>query len=188
MLFQRTVTPLTCPNRQHRKSAVDAWGTRLINRTRYQRYRCRGRSGTTHTFSVVLESPATSSVRLPSSWQPPPPCPSHDGGRVVRDGFYGGKSERRRQRYRCEHDSCVPACKTDCAGHHRFTPPLPRGKVAVGHGFADVCDVCEEPLGIHHGAPAAARRHTYTSRNPCSRIRSRCAPTRSFTATPLCSM
>lgn len=163
-MFKRTVTQLACPNRQHRKSDVDAFGTCLIRGTRYQRYRCRPRSGPSHTFSVRLTAPAasatpTASTPLPTSWQPPPPCPTHAGGKIVRDGFYGGHSERRRQRYRCEHDPCTESCRTGCPGHHRFTPPLPRDWV-----LDEVCDVCEETRGVHHGTPAAARRHTFSSR------------------------
>jgi hypothetical protein len=158
----RTVGVVICPD--HRGSTVQGWGRREVAGRSFQRYRCRSasKSGGTHYFVVPFGEEA-----LPSrpAWQPSPRCPEHPRGRVVRDGHYGSrKAGRVRQRYRCHHgpdhtDRCEPGCE---GKRHTFTPPLARRWIA-GHGFADACDICEQPRGVHHGEPNAARHHSFTS-------------------------
>ena len=159
----RRVPVVSCPD--HRRSVVHAFGRRVVAGQTFQRYRCRSiaKSGGTHYFAVpVMDGDDVVASR--PSWRPPPKCPRHPAGRVVRDGRYGlRKAGRVRQRYRCDHGaSHTDACPPDCSGRHTFTPPLPRRWIE-GHGFADACDICEQPRGVHHGEPNAARHHSFTS-------------------------
>ncbi|HPU38215.1 MAG TPA: hypothetical protein PLS63_01490, partial [Microthrixaceae bacterium] len=71
----------------------------------------------------------------------------------MRNGKYGSKTPKPRQRYRC-----TPA---DGSKPHAFTPPLPRDHV---HENAEDCAHCEELRGVHRGDTAVARRHSWSSR------------------------
>lgn len=86
-------------------------------------------------------------------WTPPPACPQHPGGHVVRDGTYGTRTVKRRQRYRCT--------PPDGGKPHAFTPPLAREHVHPGR---EQCDECDELRGVHHGEPSVARRHSWPVR------------------------
>lgn len=149
-----------------RRSQVQGFGRRVIGDQTSQRYRCvsASKSGGAHYFVVPLDASDEPVVSRPT-WHRPPRCPQHPKGRVVRAGTYGrGKADRLRQRYRCDHgpehtDACRPGC---AGGPHRFTPPLARRWIE-GHGFADACDICAQPRGVHHGEPNAARGYTFTS-------------------------
>ena len=176
---RRRVPVLDCPD--HRGSVVQGWGTFLSRGERYQRYRCRSRSGGTHYFAVSLSEAAEGRISRPG-WARPPRCPKHATGRVVRFGSYGGgKAGRARQRYHCQpHCPTHSAAGTPCpkamrengkTGRwvggcpnrpHSFTPPLARRWIE-GHGFADACGLCEQPRGVHYGEPNAARHHSFTS-------------------------
>jgi len=149
-VFERSAPTAKCPNWRHRNAVIHANGTQTRNARTFRRYRCKPRDGRTHYFAILIEGP----TRTPTTWQPPPPCPKHPGGKVVRDGLYARGSEKPRQRYRCH-----PA---DGSKRHRFTPALPRAY--KGHGFDEPCDTCEETPGIHHGDQVAARRHGWSSR------------------------
>lgn len=152
MPAKRTVVEVRCPNGLHRKSTVHAYGSFERQGRRYQRYRCTTRTAGSHTFSVSLDEPDVG--RQTSNWDPPPRCLKHPQGRVVRNGYYGSE-KRRRQRYRCTPSDGSPV--------HYFLPPLPRAYVG-GHGFADPCELCEQPRSPHMGEPFGARRLTWTSR------------------------
>ncbi len=161
---RRRVPPVACPD--HRRSTVQGFGRRVIGGQTFQRYRCvsMSKSGGTHYFVVPLDANDEPVISRPA-WHRPPRCPQHPRGRVVRDGTYGGgKAGRVRQQYRCDHGpEHTEGCKPGCEGKpHRFTPPLARRWIE-GHGFADACDICEQPRGVHHGEPNAARGHTFTS-------------------------
>lgn len=114
-----------------------------------RRYRCVPLVGDAHTFTVVLAEDAAQVVQ----WSPPPACPRHLDGHVVRNGKYGTRSDRPRQRY-----LCTP---TDGTKPHSFTPALPRDHVHVG---AEQCAECDELRGVHRGDIAVARRHTWSAR------------------------
>jgi hypothetical protein len=166
MPFQRNsaIQVIACPD--HRGSSVQGFGQRESHGQPFQRYRCRsrGKSQGTHYFLVPLGQDEAG-VPSRTAWQPPPKCPRHPRGRVVRDGTYGREQAGRvRQRYLCYHGpDHTEACDPNCAsGPHRFTPPLARRWIA-GHGFADACDLCDQPRGVHHGEPNAARHHSFTS-------------------------
>ena len=159
-----SIPVVACPD--HRGSTVQACGKRELRGIRFQRYRCRsnGKSGGTHYFLVPLGDRPRLAVARPA-WQPPPACPDHPKGRVTRAGHYGrDKAGRIRQRYRCDHGpEHTASCKSGCEGKpHRFTPPLARRWIE-GHGFADACDICEQPRGVHRGEANAARHHSFTS-------------------------
>jgi hypothetical protein len=111
-----------------------------------RRFRCRPVDGDEHHFSVLV-APAGQTA---PTWEPPPPCPEHPGGHVVRDGVYGTRTVKRRQRYRCT--------PPDGGKPHRFTPPLAREHVHAGH---EQCDECDELRGVHHGETTVARRHSW---------------------------
>ena len=82
-------------------------------------------------------------------------CFEHPGSHVVRNGTYGSKTPKRRQRYRCYYD---PEDKTR---RHSFTPLLPRDHVCEGE---EHCAHCEELRGVHRGETAVARRHSWPTR------------------------
>lgn len=114
------------------------------------RFQCVGAEGESHYFTITeLSAEAAAAAR----WSPPPPCPEHPGSKVVRNGKYGSKTPKPRQRYRC-----TPA---DGSKPHSFTPPLPRDHV---HENAEGCAHCEELRGVHRGDTAVARRHSWSSR------------------------
>lgn len=71
----------------------------------------------------------------------------------MRDGVYGTRTVKRRQRYRCT--------PPDGGKPHRFTPPLARDHVHAGH---EQCDECDELRGVHHGETTVARRHSWPVR------------------------
>jgi hypothetical protein len=114
-----------------------------------QKFVCRPVGHAEHGFSMLV---AAGEVTTPV-WMPPPPCPEHPAGRVVRDGLYGASSERPRQRYRCYPNSDRE--------FHRFTPPLPREHV---HSGDEACAQCEEFRGMHHGEPSISRKQSWSSR------------------------
>lgn len=132
---------------RHPAAKVHSLGTYEASSGTRRRYKCVPSGGETHTFSVVEDLGA---VRV---WSPPPPCPRHQGSKVVRNGTYGVRTPRPRQRYRC-----VPA---DGSKPHAFTPPLPRDHV---HDAEGGCPECEELRGFHHGETAVARRHSWPTR------------------------
>ncbi|MDO8120340.1 hypothetical protein Q6346_03315 [Isoptericola sp. b490] len=68
----------------------------------------------------------------------------------MRDGTYGTRTSRPRQRYRCT--------PSDGSRPHRFTPALPRDHV---HPDEEGCASCGELRGFHHGDRAVARRHSW---------------------------
>lgn len=103
-------------------------------------------------FSVVVSVAGNDPV---PTWSPPPPCPQHPAGRVVRAGTYRRPPLPPRQRYRC-----YPT-PSDTGTFHVFTPPLPRQHVHVGE---EPCEVCDEVRGLHHGETSAARGHTWSAR------------------------
>ncbi|GAB3989470.1 hypothetical protein [Nocardioides marmoraquaticus] len=130
----------------HPGSRVGSIGTYETESGTRRRYRCVPKGGDIHSFSVVEGIGAR-------VWSPPPPCPRHVGSRVVRNGTYGVRTPRPRQRYRC-----TPA---DGSKPHAFTPPLPRDHVHASEGG---CPECEELRGFHHGETAVARRHSWPTR------------------------
>ncbi len=125
-------------------------GTRLAKKGLVRRYRCTPAQGDAHSFTVVVAPPDRPRR---ASWEPPPPCPDHPGSKVVRNGTYGKKTAKPRQRYRC-----TPA---DGSPVHAFTPPLPRDHV---HENKEHCEHCEELRGVHRGETAVARRHAWSTR------------------------
>ena len=134
---------------QHPESHVIAKGTRHTAGGLKRTYLCTPQVGPPHKFSLTAEPDLDYTAR----WSPPPPCPEHPGSKVVRNGKYGSKTPKPRQRYRC-----TPA---DGAKPHSFTPPLPRDHV---HENAEDCAHCEELRGVHRGDTAVARRHSWSSR------------------------
>lgn len=135
-------------------------GTRTTKTGSYQRLRCTPTTGGSHMFRAINGKAVPPKVAL---WAPPPRCPEHPGAYIVRDGLYAkekddkGKpkpTKKPRQRYRCYPDGRG-------GPHHRFTPPLPRLHVHVGH---EECAECEEQRGMHHGDPAVSRRQSWSSR------------------------
>lgn len=137
-----------CPD--HPDSDIVANGSRTTSRGVVRRFVCRPQFGDRHSFTVLVE-PTDSAVE--ARWSPPPPCPRHDGSKVVRAGIYGRALSRPRQRYRC-----TPA---DGSKPHVFTPPLPRDHV---HEGAEHCEHCDELRGVHRGETAVARRHSWSTR------------------------
>lgn len=162
-----------CPDPLHAESKVIAKGTVKQKTGRVRRYLCQPLTGNKHYFSVGI----TGGRRLRGQ-KGAPECPDHPGAKVVRNGTYGPPTAAR-QRYKCDHrDHCGPICRQACsldhdgrphartcpqacAGHHNFTPSLPRRHVEPGHRCAD----CQELRGIHRGESAVARRQRLTSRN-----------------------
>ena len=134
---------------QHPESHVVAKGTRQTASGLKRTYLCTPQVGSRHWFSLTAEPDLDYTAR----WSPPPPCPEHPGSKVVRNGKYGSKTPKPRQRYRC-----TPA---DGSKPHSFTPPLPRDHV---HENAEDCAHCEELRGVHRGDTAVARRHSWSSR------------------------
>lgn len=130
----------------HPGSQVRSIGTYETKGGTRRRYRCVPRGGDIHSFSVVEGVGAR-------VWSPPPPCPEHPGSKVVRNGTYGVRTPRPRQRYRCS--------PTDGSKAHSFTPALPRDHVHAAEGG---CPECEELRGVHHGETAVARRHSWPTR------------------------
>ncbi len=134
---------------QHPGSHVVAHGKRQTTRGEVTRFKCTPHIDSPHTFTVL--EPSTR--RLVAAWSPPPTCPLHDDSKVVRNGIYGKRTQKPRQRYRC-----YPA---DGSKPHNFTPPLPRDHV---HENAEHCAHCNELRGVHRGETAVARRHTWSTR------------------------
>jgi len=130
----------------HPNSQVRSVGTYEAAGATRRRYRCVPKGGDVHSFSVVEGQGAR-------VWSPPPPCPDHPGSKVVRNGTYGVRTPRPRQRYRCT--------PSDGSKQHTFTPPLPREHVHPSEGG---CPECEELRGFHHGETAVARRHSWPTR------------------------
>lgn len=141
---------------QHPGSSITASGSYSTSSGTRRRYRCVPVLGDPHTFSVLI-GPADDAPQGPAAaaarWSPAPPCPEHPGSKVVRNGKYGSKTPKPRQRYRC-----TPA---DGSKPHSFTPPLPRDHV---HENAEDCAHCEELRGVHRGDTAVARRHSWSTR------------------------
>ena len=134
---------------EHPGSHVISKGTYETRAGRRRQYQCTPAVGDRHRFSLAMDR--TDVVVL--GWTPPPACPDHPGGRVVRNGTYGKTTGKPRQRYRC-----TPA---DGSKPHTFTPPLPREHVHEGR---EQCDVCDEHRGVHHGETSVARTHSWNTR------------------------
>jgi hypothetical protein len=115
-------------------------------------YQCDPLVGSAHYFTVVVTENAPAAV---ANRQPPPRCPEHPEGHIVRDGTYGKRSPLPRQRYRCYPD---PNDKTT---FHSFIPSLARQHV---HEAGEQCAACEETRGIHHGEAAVARQHSWPAK------------------------
>lgn len=137
-----------CPDPEHAGSTVASYGRRKTAAGVVRRYRCRYDGGQ-HFFTVLV----TTNGPAAPAWQPPPPCPEHPGGHVIRFGTYGTRTVKRRQRYRCT--------PPDGGKPHVFTPPLARDHVHAGH---EQCDECDERRGVHHGETTVARRHSWPGR------------------------
>lgn len=146
---RRTGPSVACPVPEHAGSHVVRWGKRMTQQGLRQKFVCRPVGHAEHGFSMLVSG---GEVTEPV-WAPPPACPEHPAGRVVRDGLYGASSERPRQRYRC-----YPDGEGD---FHRFTPPLPREHV---HSGEEPCAQCEEFRGMHHGEPSISRKQSWSSR------------------------
>lgn len=144
----RTVESFPCP--KHPGSHVVAVGVRTVSTGRRQDFRCTPLSGKPHKYSLPVAEDSTPVV---ARWSAPPKCPLHPDSKVVRNGRYGTKTTRPRQRYRC-----TPA---DGERRHSFTPSLPRDHVHSGESH---CEHCEELRGIHRGETSIARRHTWSTR------------------------
>lgn len=142
----RTAPRATCQEPRHRGSKVTANGTRTRGERRYRRYLCAPTVGASHSFTVLIEGPAAPRA-APS---PVPLCDEaeHASSRVVRAGPYGRRT--RRQLYRCFPANGDPT--------HTFTTTLPRNHV---HRDGELCEICEERRGIHHGQTAVARQHVW---------------------------
>lgn len=102
-----------------------------------------------------LDAPVELPARAVALWSPPRSCPEHPGSHVVRNGTYGLKTPKRRQRYRCYYDP------NDKTRRHSFTPLLPRDHVCEGE---EHCAHFEELRGVHRGETAVARRHSWPTR------------------------
>lgn len=114
------------------------------------RFHCTPAKGKPHSFSVLGEPTGRAAA---AKWSAPPPCPLHEGAKVVRNGTYGKGMAKQRQSYKC-----FPA---DGTKPHKFTPPLPRDHV---HENGESCDHCDELRGVHRGETAVARRHSWSTR------------------------
>jgi len=115
-----------------------------------RRFVCTPAVGQPHSFSVLVAEPGKATQ---AQWSPAPPCPTHAGSKVIRNGTYGKGLSVPRQSYKC-----FPA---GGGKPHKFTPPLPRDHV---HENGEHCDHCDELRGIHRGETAIARRHTWSTR------------------------
>lgn len=148
----RTLPAARCPDPTHKGGHVKVDKTRKSKHGVRRVYECSPLVGDRHFFTVVVTeaSPTPLSTR-----QPPPGCPEHPEGHVVRDGTYGKRSPLPRQRYRCYPDP------SDKATFHSFVPPLARQHV---HETGEQCAACEETRGIHHGEPAVARQHSWPAK------------------------
>lgn len=131
---------------RHPGSRVQSRGTYEAAGGTRRKYVCVPAGGRRHSFVVAEGAPAR-------AWTPPPPCPTHPSGAVVRNGTYGVRTPRPRQRYRC-----TPG---DGSAPHSFTPALAREHV---HSDERGCVECEELRGVHHGETAVARRHSWPTR------------------------
>ncbi len=139
--------PRTAPEQQchkHPGSQVRSIGTYTASTGVRRRYRCVPSGGARHDFSVAEGQQAR-------VWTPPPACPQHPSGKVVRAGVYGTRTSRPRQRYRCTPPG-------EDAKAHVFTPPLPRDHVHAGDSG---CAFCGELRGFHHGEQAVGRRQSW---------------------------
>jgi hypothetical protein len=138
---------------KHPGSHVIAHGTDRTRKGLVRRFVCTPATGKRHTFSVLVE--ADPSQLREARWSPPPGCPEHPGGKVIRSGVYGRATAKPRQLYRCFPDP------SDRSTFHAFTPALPRDHV---HDGEEHCGHCDELRGIHRGETAVARRHSWSSR------------------------
>lgn len=148
---KRKLPAARCP--EHPNGHIKAEGTRTTSAGKHRRYRCTPPIGKPHKFSVLIEPAADRTAATAAQvalWSPPPACPEHPDSKVVRNGTYGRKTPKPRQRYRC-----TPA---DGSKPHTFTPPLPRDHVCDGE---EHCGHCEEIRGVHRGETAVARRHSW---------------------------
>lgn len=144
----KTVVQARCL--KHEGSHVVAYGVRQTQRGEVLRFRCTPAIGKPHIFTAMQAAPGRA---VAAKWSAPPPCPKHDGSKVVRNGTYGKGTAVPRQGYKC-----FPA---DGSKPHKFTPPLPRDHV---HENAEHCDHCDELRGVHRGETAVARRHSWSTR------------------------
>lgn len=135
---------------EHPSSRVSFKGSRTSSNGLARRFRCEPGTGAAHYFTIVEYD---RDVALAARWSAPPACPDHPSSKVVRNGRYGSKTPKPRQRYRC-----TPA---DGSKPHSFTPPLPRDHV---HENSEDCAHCEELRGVHRGETAVARRHSWSTR------------------------
>lgn len=140
----KSAPPMRC--HVHPGSRVSSVGTYEAGGATRRKYRCVPTGDAVHSFSIVEGQGAR-------VWSPPPPCQEHAGSKVIRNGTYGVRTPRPRQRYRC-----FPA---DGSKPHSFTPALPREHVHPAEGG---CPECEELRGVHHGETAVARRHSWPTR------------------------
>lgn len=136
-----------CLDPTHADALVIAKGIRETAQGMRRRYRCTPKAGDPHTFSLI-----EAAVPMPVH-SPPPPCPEHPGGKVVRNGMYARTPTKPRQMY-----LCTPPAGAE---QHSFTPELPRDHVHTGH---DSCAECEEFRGTHRGDRSVARRHSWSAR------------------------
>jgi hypothetical protein len=139
-----------CPDPAHVGSSIIGHGQRTGKSGVRKRYLCTPLVGAAHVFSLLV---TPSGVPVPT-WSPPPACPDHPSGYVVRDGRYASSTRRPRQRYRC-----YPT--PGGTEWHRFTPALPRDHV---HADGDSCAECDELRGLHRGDQAVARRQSWSAR------------------------
>lgn len=146
----KSVQSVPCPIPEHAGSNVISKGSRDTRDGSRRVFRCEPAVGKPHTFRVVASA---SPVPVPT-WSPPPACPDHPGGHVVRDGRYASSTRKRRQRYRC-----YPS--DDRSVYHRFTPVLPRDHV---HPSSESCGECEELRGLHRGDATVSRRQSWSAR------------------------
>lgn len=145
----RVVSTARCSDPTHRGGNVVGAGKRATKSGTRQTYRCDPLTGDRHYFTVVTseDEPVLAPVL-----QRAPSCASHPGSRVARDGTYGTRALMPRQRYRCFYE--LDGAKLS----HCFTASLAREHV---HATGVVCDECDGHVGVHQGAVAVARRHSW---------------------------
>lgn len=145
----RVVITARCPDPTHRGGNVVGAGKRATQSGTRQTYRCDPLAGDRHYFTVVT---AEDEPVLAPVMQRAPSCASHPSSRVVRDGTYGKRSLMPRQRYRCFYE-LDGATRSHC-----FTASVAREQV---HATGVVCDECDGHVGVHQGAVAVARQHSW---------------------------
>lgn len=152
-----------CPRPGHQSRPVVLAGRirRADGTVTHQRFICGYRTKEPHGFRVRLVAAGGSPKRQlqpPRPSVPPPSCPDHLGGHVIRFGSYKAGGTRR-QRYLCTPPRWQPGAKRAADPNHArhvFTPDLPRAHVK---GDA-TCPHCAELRAIHRGETAAARKHS----------------------------